>query len=110
MTKDFDPIKKLISIRKKYSVLENDGEFNWVQTDQPDIVMYERKNNQFHFFILINNSNEKQSVKVPINLGKKRITNVWNGEQFATESDSIGVDLLETDFLILQIEDTDSFM
>jgi glycosidase len=105
----FNSIKKLISIRKKYPVLENDGEFNWVQTDQPDIVMYERKNNQYHFFIIINNSSEKQSVQVPINLRKKRITNVWNGEQFATESDSIGVDLLETDFLILQIEDTDSF-
>ncbi|MEH7347987.1 glycoside hydrolase family 13 protein [Gottfriedia acidiceleris] len=106
----FDSIKKLMSIRNKYSVLENDGEFNWVQTDQLDTVMYERKNTQFHFLIIINNSSEKQSVKVPINLGKKRITNLWNGEQFATESDSIGVDLLETDFLILQIEDTDSFM
>lgn len=104
----FDSIKKLILIRKKYSVLENDGEFKWYDCGlNPNILMYERRNNQFHFLIIINNSNDQQSIQIPINLNGKRMTNLWNQQQFAAESSSIAIDLSPTDFFILHIEDTD---
>ncbi|PEJ60772.1 alpha-glycosidase [Bacillus sp. AFS002410] len=106
----FDSLKKLIALRNKFSVLANDGEFNWVQTDHNYILMYERKNDRFHFLIIANNSLEKQSVSLPINLKGKRITNLWNGQQFATDSDSIAIDIAETDFLILQFEEIGSFI
>lgn len=103
-------LKKLISLRRMYSVLENDGEFKWINTgeEQNQTLIYERSNKDITILILINNSNEHSSVSLPMNMRNKRITNLWNQTQFAAESDSIIIDIQPIDFYILKIESTDS--
>ncbi|MEH6936541.1 alpha-glycosidase [Bacillus sp. JJ664] len=108
----YNSLKKLISLRGLYPVLENEGEFKWIDQidEQSQTLIYERSSDKISIFVFINPSHEIASVTLPIKMRNKRITNLWNHSQFAAESDSILIDIPPVDFFILKIESTDSII
>jgi len=102
----YESIKKLILLRKQYPALENEGTFKWLFTDNAqNLLSYERKTEKLSIVILINNSYENRSITLPYHIKGKRIINLWNNKQFATDSDSIMIDIPPVDFIMLQIDE-----
>lgn len=101
----FIPIKKLISLRKLFPALENKGEFRWIKIDDVhNILIYERRNEDSTILIIINNSDNECTIPIPYSMGHKKITNIWNNEQFAADTDSVMINIKPIDFSILLIE------
>ncbi|PMC34393.1 alpha-glycosidase [Bacillus sp. UMB0899] len=95
-------VKKLISLRKRYKVLGNYGEFEILETNnRTNHIIYSKKSNDEMIIIAINNSSKKIEVNIPYDFTGKIPFDIWNNELVKENS---RVELAPYGFSIIQVK------
>ncbi|UXH45764.1 alpha-glycosidase [Rossellomorea vietnamensis] len=99
----FGHIQKHIALRKKYPLLSNEGNLTFLPGDLHEhCLSFTKSNGEETIFVLLNCSEESTTYSLPFELKGKKITNLWTGEDFAAEAESIEVALEGYGFAILK--------
>ncbi|MCC5803025.1 alpha-glycosidase [Rossellomorea vietnamensis] len=99
----FGHIQKHIALRKRYPLLSNEGNLTFLPGDLHEhCLSFTKSNGEETIFVLLNCSEESTTYSLPFELKGKKITNLWNGEDFAAEAESIEVALEGYGFAILK--------
>ncbi|WP_226676701.1 alpha-glycosidase [Rossellomorea aquimaris] len=99
----FEHIKKHIYLRQELPLLRNEGNLSFLPGDMHEhCLAFTKSNGKETILVLLNCSEESTTYTLPFELKGKKITNVWSGEEFAAEAESIEVTLKGLDFAILQ--------
>ncbi|MEI2663542.1 alpha-glycosidase [Rossellomorea sp. LJF3] len=99
----FGHIQKHIALRKKYPLLSNEGNLTFLPGDLHEhCLSFTKSNGEETIFVLLNCGEESTTYSLPFDLKGKKITNLWNGEDFAAEAESIEVALDGYGFAILK--------
>ncbi|WP_341357797.1 alpha-glycosidase [Rossellomorea sp. y25] len=99
----FGHIQKHISLRKEYPLLSNEGNLTFLPGDLHEhCLSFTKSNGEETIFVLLNCSEESTTFSLPFELRGKKITNLWSGEDFAAEAESIEVALEGYGFAILK--------
>jgi glycosidase len=97
--------KKLITLRKRYPILANEGSFTLLKADnERNTICYRKENEQQIFLAVMNNHPEKQTLPLPIDLEDQTILDLWNMKEFAAHSKKISVTLEPYNFTFLLIK------
>ncbi|MCZ8536134.1 glycoside hydrolase family 13 protein [Paenisporosarcina quisquiliarum] len=78
-------VTKCISLRKQHPLLANDGQFqfmNWIDTN---LVVYRKYVDDRNIFVLINPTNTTQSYQVPFEIKNNSLKNLWTDEEIVCE-------------------------
>ncbi|PFG07078.1 alpha-glycosidase [Bacillus sp. es.034] len=99
----FRHIQKHIALRKNYPLLSNEGNLTFLPGDLHEhCLSFTKSNGEETIFVLLNCGEEPTTYSLPFELKGKKITNLWNGEDFAAEAESIEVALDGYGFAILK--------
>ncbi|MCZ0755367.1 alpha-glycosidase [Anoxybacillus sp. J5B_2022] len=100
----FAHVQKLISLRRTYRSFSR-GELRFIEAnDETNHLVYTKTYEQETIVFLLNNSDRKLDITLPLSLKGKRLTDLWTNEQFAAEADQLKATLPPYGFLILLIE------
>lgn len=100
----FSHVQKLISLRRTYRSFSR-GELHFIEAnDETNHLVYTKTYEQETIVFLLNNSDRKLDITLPLSLKGKRLTDLWTNEQFAAEADQLRATLPPYGFLILLIE------
>ncbi|MGB3259399.1 glycoside hydrolase family 13 protein, partial [Paenisporosarcina sp.] len=94
-------VTKCISLRKQHPLLANDGQFqfmNWVDTN---LVVYRKYVDDRNIFVLINPTNTTQSYQVPFEIKNNSLKNLWTDEEIVGEP-FLQIQLYPYDFKIVE--------
>ncbi|MCI3196693.1 alpha-glycosidase [Bacillus sp. HU-1818] len=93
-------VKKAISLRKKNSLLANEGTFQFLAANSTsNYVMYVRENAKQAVITIINNSHLKLHLHIPYELNGKQATNLWTDESVLTNR----VEIKPYGFCLIQV-------
>ncbi|QGQ44624.1 alpha-glycosidase [Metabacillus sediminilitoris] len=96
--------KKLISLRKTYPILANDGLFSILEaSNAQNTICYSRETTKQLFIAIMNNHPARQTLELPLNLIDQHIINLLTMEEFAAHSTKITITLDSYDFAFLLI-------
>ncbi|WP_421384137.1 alpha-glycosidase [Bacillus salacetis] len=99
----FAHIHKLISLRKKHRLLANEGTFTFLPVDiNEDCIAYTKSDGTKTVVVIVNSTDKKTVYPLPFNLKGRKITDLWQDDEFAADSDDIAVELEPLGFSILQ--------
>ncbi|MGD6965346.1 alpha-glycosidase [Rossellomorea vietnamensis] len=99
----FEHVQKLISLRKEHKLLANDGTFTFMPAEiNDDCIAYTKSDGENTIVIILNASDKHVVYPLPFPLKGKKITDVWQDQEFAADSEDIGVELNPLGFSILQ--------
>ncbi len=95
-------VQKLIKLRKNNPLLANEGNLSFLPgTLHESCLAFTKSNGEDTIFILLNSSELPTTYTLPFELKGKKITNLWNEEDFAAEASAIEVELEGYGFAIL---------
>lgn len=87
-------VKFLIKLRKKEPLLRNEGTLTFLETsDSQKCIAYLKEKNSERVLIILNPTNQTQKYSLPFTLRGKRITNLLDGHEYATEAEKISITL-----------------
>ncbi|MGF2615319.1 alpha-glycosidase [Rossellomorea vietnamensis] len=99
----FEHVQRLISLRKEHKLLANDGTFTFMPAEiNEDCIAYTKSDGEKTIVIILNAADKNVVYPLPFNLKGKKITDIWQDQEFAADSDDIGVELNPLGFSILQ--------
>jgi glycosidase len=78
-------MKQLIRVRKENIVLRDEGDLCFHKSEHPDILMYQRRAENVVYTILINRSNQNQLCRLPEDIRKRSLLDLWWNEQITVE-------------------------
>ncbi|WP_019413717.1 alpha-glycosidase [Paenisporosarcina sp. TG20] len=96
-----DHVKKLISLRQTEKLLANEGDFQFLNHIQTEIVAYRKYQGDRNVLVIINPTNNEQIFKIPYSLKGLVINNMWSEEQFISNVETNQVKLEPFGFRIL---------
>lgn len=74
----FNHVKKLIALRNSEKLLANEGDFQFLNHESSDMVVYRKYNSTKNVVVFINPTNESHSYILPFNIEDRDVTDVWN--------------------------------
>jgi cyclomaltodextrinase / maltogenic alpha-amylase / neopullulanase len=99
----FNHIQKLISLRKGHRLLANEGTFTFLPVEMnEDCIAYTKSDGNKTIVVILNTSGKKTVYPLPFNLKGRKITDIWQDNEFAADSNDLGVELEPLGFSILQ--------
>lgn len=99
----FEHVKSLIKLRKREKLLCGEGAISFM--DAPDIqnwIAYVRKNKTNTIFVLLNSSDQKVKYHLPFALKGRKIINLKDDHEFASEAEQLSVEVDALDICILK--------
>jgi glycosidase len=78
-------MKQLIRIRKEHKVLRDEGDLRFLMSEHPDVLIYRRRVESEVYTILINRSNHSQLFRLPEDILKRSLLDLWCNEQITVE-------------------------
>ncbi|RIW35298.1 alpha-glycosidase [Bacillus salacetis] len=99
----FSHIQKLVSLRKKHRLLANEGTFTFLPVEMnEDCIAYTKSDGDKTCLVVLNTTDKKTVYPLPFNLKGRKITDIWLDDEFAADTDDLGVELEPFSFSILQ--------
>lgn len=99
----FEHIKKLLQLRRENSTFTaNDISFNVADTTTNHII-YTKKDRDHETIFILNNSDKDIEVEVPLQMKGKNVIDLWTGELFTPNSDTVNQHLSPYGFKIFQV-------
>ncbi|MCB0732502.1 MAG: alpha-glucosidase C-terminal domain-containing protein, partial [Ignavibacteriae bacterium] len=82
----FDWNKNIIKIRKSNDVLHK-GDLNFIQSNDSDVLIFERHSNDSKIIVIANSSSEEKNIE--LNFGESSYKNLINGNEFKSGTNNI---------------------
>ncbi|MCB9209251.1 MAG: alpha-glucosidase C-terminal domain-containing protein [Ignavibacteriales bacterium] len=82
----FDWYKNIIKIRKSNDVLHK-GDLNFIQSNDIDVLIFERQSNDSKIIVIANSSSEEKNIE--LNFGESSYKNLINGNEFKSGINNI---------------------
>ncbi|MGM0874565.1 MAG: alpha-glycosidase [Bacillota bacterium] len=97
-------IKKLLTLRKSYPILANEGSFTMLTAEnERNYFSFCKENEQQLLIAVMNNHPTQQTFPLPIDLKDQTMLDLWNLEEFAAHSKKLSVTLDPYGFSFLLI-------
>ncbi len=74
-------MKKLLGIRRKHSVLRDEGGLRFIPAGNPDILLYQRFTGKEVYSVLMNRSDERNSLELPEDMRNQSCLDLWQEEE-----------------------------
>lgn len=98
----FSFIKKLIELRKTYSLLQDDGKLSFITTpDEKNSLLFTKENEKGKLIVVMNNSEHEQTLQLPFSLKNQTLRDLWTDDEFRANADTLNITLSPFSFSFL---------
>ncbi|MGG3921543.1 alpha-glucosidase C-terminal domain-containing protein, partial [Geobacillus thermodenitrificans] len=97
-------VKQLIALRKQYRSLRR-GEISFLHADdEMNYLIYKKTDGDETVLVIINRSDQKADIPIPLDARGKWLVNLLTGERFAAEAETLCTSLPPYGFVLYAIE------